>query len=139
MTNVLIIAGIAIVLFISYLIYGYYKMKNTPEAKTSKQIKQVTNKNIKQLTRTGPVLIDFWASWCAPCKLMTPVLNDIAESEDNDITVGKVNVDQQRILAKKFRIRTIPTLILFKEGKEMTRIAGVKSKKVVMKEVSRYI
>jgi thioredoxin 1 len=137
MTTVLILAGAAIVLFLTFLIYNYYKMKNTPEAKTSKKILQVNNKNFKHLTRTGTVLIDFWASWCAPCKLMTPILNEIAEKEDNGVIVGKVNVDQNRVLAKKYKIRSIPTMIVFQDGREVSRLVGVKSKRAVLKEIER--
>lgn len=114
-------------------------MKNTPEPKTSPKIRQLTNKNMRVLTMKGLLLVDFWASWCAPCKLMLPVLNEIAESDNPRITVGKVNVDQQKALAKKYRIRNIPTLILFKDGKEVSRIQGVKSKTAVMKEIMKFV
>ena len=139
MPIVFIISGVAVVLFLGYLTYNYYKMKNTPEPTKSPKIKQLTNKNMRVPTSKGLLLVDFWAPWCAPCKLMLPVLNEIAESDELNITVGKLNVDQNKIVAKKYKVGSIPTLILFKDGKEATRIKGVKSRKAVLKEIKKFV
>ncbi|QGY48010.1 thioredoxin [Maribellus comscasis] len=110
-------------------------MKNAKPVANSKKIKVLGNKNFKTVTRRGVVLVDFWAPWCGPCKIIAPVLNDIADSEDN-VTVAKVNVDQQQPLAKKFKVRNIPTLVVLKDGVEMHRFVGVKTKRAIMKEVN---
>ena len=81
------------------------------------------------------MLVDFWAPWCAPCKMIAPVLNEIAEEQAGNITIAKVNVDQNKQISQKYNIRNIPTMILFENGKQKKRIMGVKPKKVILKEV----
>lgn len=74
-----------------------------------------------------PVLLDFWASWCAPCRMVSPVVDEIAE-ERSDIKVGKVNVDIEPELASKFAVMSIPTLIVIKDGKVVNRAVGARPK-----------
>lgn len=77
------------------------------------------------------VLLDFWAVWCGPCRMLSPVVDEIAE-ENPQIKVGKVNVDEQMELAQKFGIMSIPTLVVFKNGKNVAASAGVKSKEAIL-------
>jgi thioredoxin 1 len=77
------------------------------------------------------VLIDFWASWCGPCRMLSPVVDQIAE-ERTDIKVGKINVDEQEALAAKFGIMSIPTLIVFKNGKPVRQTMGVQPKAAIL-------
>ena len=72
----------------------------------------------------GTVLLDFWASWCMPCRMLSPVVDEVAE-EMSSVKVGKVNVDEQQSLAARFDVMSIPTLIVFKDGKEVHRSVGV--------------
>ncbi|MGI5957611.1 MAG: thioredoxin [Coprococcus sp.] len=74
-----------------------------------------------------PVLVDFWAVWCGPCQMMAPILHEL-ETEIPDVQIGKVNVDEQMDLARQFRVVSIPTLIIFKNGQEVQRMVGVTSK-----------
>ena len=71
-----------------------------------------------------PVLVDFWASWCGPCRMLAPVVEDIANSYAGRLKVGKVNVDENQEITMKYGIRSIPTLILFKDGKAVEQIIG---------------
>ena len=75
-----------------------------------------------------PVLIDFWASWCGPCKMMSPVIDEIAEEMGDSIKVCKINIDEEQNLAVKYNVMSIPTFIVLKDGKEVDRSVGVQSK-----------
>lgn len=79
-----------------------------------------------------PVLIDFWASWCMPCKMLSPVVDEIAKESDGSYKVGKINVDEQQELAAKFRVMSIPTLLVFDKGEIVEKSVGVQSKNKIM-------
>ena len=83
------------------------------------------------LNNNGVALVDFYADWCGPCKMVAPIVNEIA-NERSDITVGKVNVDENNSLAIKYGVVSIPTLIVFKDGKEQTRIVGYRPKEDIL-------
>ena len=90
---------------------------------------RITADNFEQevLKSDKKVVIDFWATWCGPCQMMAPILHEL-ETEMPDVQIGKVNVDEQMDLARQFRVVSIPTLIIFKNGQEVQRMVGVTSK-----------
>lgn len=137
-TMFIIIAAVAL-LFIGWIVYSYQRMKKMPAVADNPNVKTLTQNNFRQQVQAGLILVDFWAPWCGPCKIIAPVLNEIAEEHSPKLRIGKVNVDHQQQLAAKYKVRNIPTLVLFKNGKEVKRFVGVKSKKVLMAEVAEYL
>ncbi|MBQ7346745.1 MAG: thioredoxin [Clostridia bacterium] len=93
----------------------------------------ITSENFETevLTSEKPVLIDFWAAWCGPCRMLSPVVDEIAE-ETPDIKVCKVNVDEQEELAARFGIMSIPTLLCFRDGKLVNQMVGVHPKAEIL-------
>ncbi|MEI7828623.1 MAG: thioredoxin [Prolixibacteraceae bacterium] len=128
--------GVAVLAFIAYLYWSFKKMKNTPMVEDHKKIKQLTDQNFNQQIKKGVMLVDFWASWCAPCKMMAPVLNEVSDALTDHKSIGKVNVEIARVISSKYNIRSIPTMILFKDGKEINRFVGIKSKEFLIKEIN---
>jgi thioredoxin 1 len=85
------------------------------------------------------VLTDFWAEWCGPCKMIAPILEDIAVEYEDDLTIAKLDVDDNPGTAMRYGVQSIPTLILFKDGQEETRIIGAMSKERLMSQIRPYL
>ena len=97
-------------------------------------VQKLNQNNFNTAIANGTALVDFYADWCGPCRMVSPIVDEIAE-ERNDITVGKVNVDDENALAMKYGVMSIPTLIVFQDGQEKARIVGARPKADILVEL----
>jgi len=96
---------------------------------------ELTNDNFDATTSEGVVLVDFWAPWCGPCRMIAPVIEELAEEYDGKAKICKVNTDEEQEIAVKFGIRSIPTLIFLKDGQVVDQIVGAQSKQVLAEKL----
>ena len=92
--------------------------------------------NFEKSIANGVALVDFWAEWCGPCKMQLPIIEEFSGEMEGKATIGKVNVDEELELAQSFGIQSIPTLILFKDGKPVKKLVGLNSKEALYEEVN---
>jgi thioredoxin 1 len=102
---------------------------------------EVTDQDFDQkvLSSDKPVLVDFWAEWCVPCHMVSPVVEDIARENEERLSVAKLNVDENPETSRKFGVLSIPTLIVFKDGQEKARVVGARAKEAILREIEPHI
>lgn len=107
----------------------------------SQHVKNITDNTFSgEVTEArGPVLVDFWAEWCGPCKALAPVLNDIADDYADAVRIRKINADENKEASGRYNVRGLPTMILFVDGEEKERILGLVSKTRIAALLDRYV
>ncbi len=134
---------IVLTLFTLYLLYSLYKryklVKNYNPENESENLILLSDTNFSDHISNGLVLVDFWAPWCAPCKMLAPVVSDLAEQYKGKAKIGKLNVDENRKTAAEYGVKSIPTIILFKDGKVVQKFIGVKPKSTFSKAIESHL
>lgn len=107
----------------------------------SDQILTVSDATFDEMVGSAenPVIVDFWAEWCGPCKMIAPTLEEIATEQDGKLTVAKLNVDDNPDTARRFEVMSIPTLLVFKGGEPVKRLVGAKGKGQLMQDLAEFI
>jgi thioredoxin 1 len=107
----------------------------------SDNVTQVTDQDFEKLVLEAdrPVLVDFWADWCVPCHMVSPVVEDIARQYSDRMTAVKLNVDDSPETARQYGVMSIPTLIVFKDGQEKARVIGARGKEAILREIEPHL
>ncbi len=107
----------------------------------SDKVVQITDDNFDEqvIKKKGLILVDFWAEWCGPCRMVAPILDELAEEYEGQVTIAKLNVDENRQSSTRFNIRSIPTLLFFKDGAQVEQIIGASSKSAIKAKVQQHL
>ena len=101
----------------------------------NKNIKQLDSTNFDEFVKEDKTVVDFWAAWCGPCRIMAPIFEDVASVMKDKAKFGKVDVDENTYLAQRFQIVSIPTTIFFRDGKQISRVSGLMNREDLIKKL----
>ena len=104
-------------------------------------VKKVTTETFRSdvIESDKPVVVDFWAEWCGPCKKLSPILEEVADELDGEVTIAKVNVDEERNLGAMFQIMSIPNVLIFNHGEKVDEFVGLRSKDDIVAQVKKHL
>ncbi|MBN2778599.1 MAG: thioredoxin [Bacteroidales bacterium] len=120
------------------LLFGFIAIPQLKAQTADSKIVLLNEANFENGIKSGLVLVDFYADWCRPCKMMQPVLEEVANEYQKKIVISKVNTDQNKNLSQKYQITGIPAMIVFKDGKEIARIIGYHDKAALVQKLEAY-
>lgn len=131
--------GILTGLLAAALYKRYRLLKNLENTPENEKVIKLTDATFQEITSKGTTLIDFWAPWCAPCKILGPTINELADEYDDLVHICKMNVDENRVISTELKIRSIPTVIIMHNGVVVGHFVGVKPKYVYIKAIKELI
>jgi len=121
------------------IIISVSSCKSSNKGSNSDNIVTLTTSNFDNEISKGVVMVDFWATWCMPCKAMAPVIDEIADQAKGKIKVGKVDIDANGELANRYNVQGIPNIIIFKDGTQVENLVGIQSKETLIQALEKYI
>jgi thioredoxin 1 len=130
-----IIAG----LILAYIVYMFIRNRNRMKKPPSENVKILTDGNFNATIKNGVSLVDFWAAWCGPCRVQGTIVDEIADEIGDKANICKLDIDQHKKTAGQLGIQSIPTILIFKDGKMVQKFVGVKPKPVLIKAINAYI
>jgi len=139
---VIIIIAVIVLLIAAFIVFMFIYKKKLLKYDTKDDSKKIIllNDNTFYNKISGSVaIVDFWAEWCQPCKLQAPIISELADEMSDKIKVCKIDVEKNKIVASKLGIKSIPTIIIFKNGKEKERFVGLKTKQALKKSIEQYL
>lgn len=126
---------IILILIVYYIRKAALKMSKEAQVE-SENIIILTDDNFTKMIKNGVTLVDFWAPWCAPCKMQNPIINQIADELKGKAKVCKINIDDHKISASQMKIKNIPNIIIFKDGEAVKQLIGMKPKHTILRAVT---
>jgi thioredoxin 1 len=124
---------------LGFIIYTFIKNRNRMSKPPSVNVKILTDDNFSSTVKSGVTLVDFWAAWCGPCRVQGPIVDEIADEIGAGAKICKLDIDQHKKIAGQLGIQSIPTILIFKDGKMVQKFVGVKPKPVLVKAINSYI
>ncbi|MEZ5146087.1 MAG: thioredoxin [Bacteroidales bacterium] len=128
-----IIAILISALVIGYIFFNFFAVRKRMNRPPSENIKILDDRNFGQVVGKGVSLVDFWAEWCGPCKVQGPIVDELADEMGEKANICKLDVDKNQNTARKYGIQNIPTMLIFKDGKPVDKLVGVKPKGAILK------
>mgnify|MGYP000975231022 CR=1 FL=1 len=124
---------IVAILVVAWAVYKFTQSRNTPPPKEIAGVMSLTEAGFAAAVAEGVTLVDFWATWCGPCQVQLPIIEETVASLPDGVKIAKVNVDEASALAERFGVQSIPTWIVFRDGKEIHRASGLQTKEMLLK------
>ena len=137
MQTILGVIGFIVALAVLFIYNAAKNMRKIQTVPDNEDVVTLTDVNFEMQTKNKTILIDFWAAWCAPCRMMSPILNEVATELSGQVSVGKVNIEEYQSIAKKYKVRSIPTMIILKNGVETNRFVGIKTKNFLVQQLAK--
>lgn len=125
--------------FLGYFLYSFLKAKKRMSRPASENVKILDDTNFEVTVNKGVSLVDFWAAWCGPCKVQGPIIDEVADEMLEKANICKVDVDSNQKISQKYGIRNIPTILIFKDGKPVEKLVGVKPRGVLIKTIESHL
>jgi thioredoxin 1 len=126
-------------LVLGFILYTYLKNRKRMNRPPSENVKELTDDNFSSVIKNGVSLVDFWAAWCGPCRVQGPIVDEVADEMIDRANICKLDIDNHKKIASRLGIQSIPTIMIFKDGKMVQKFVGVKSKTVLVQAINSYI